>query len=77
MQLEVALLNYNESAPQAAEVISFMDSKGFAVFDIAGFVRPKGIELVQLDIIFVKKESSLRPSFFHFKSATSGSAVAT
>lgn len=67
VQLEVALLNYNEAAPQAAEVIAFMDAKGFVMFDIAGFVRPNGINLVQLDIIFVRKTSRLRPEFFRFK----------
>jgi FkbM family methyltransferase len=69
VQLEVALLNYNEGAPQAAEIISFMDSHDFAMFDIAGFVRPNGINLVQVDIIFVRKNSRLRPDFFRFKPA--------
>lgn len=67
VQLEVALLNYNEGAPQAAEVISFMDSHDFAMFDISGFVRPNGVNLVQVDIIFVKNSSRLRPDFFRFK----------
>jgi FkbM family methyltransferase len=70
VQLEVALLNYNETAPQAAEVIAFMDSKDFAMFDIAGFVRPNGINLVQIDIIFVQKNSRLRPEFFSFQNAS-------
>jgi FkbM family methyltransferase len=69
VQLEVALLNYNEAAPLAPEVISFMDVRNFAMFDIAGFVRPNGVNLVQLDIIFVKKNSRLRPDFFEFKPA--------
>jgi FkbM family methyltransferase len=66
VQLEVALLNYTEGAPQAAEVIAFMDKEGFAMIDIAGFVRPDGAHLVQIDIIFAKKTSHLRPQFFHF-----------
>jgi FkbM family methyltransferase len=66
VQLEVALLTYNEGAPQAAEIISFMNDNDFAMFDIAGFVRPNGINLVQLDIIFVKSRSPLRPDFFRF-----------
>jgi hypothetical protein len=67
VQLEVALLNYNDSAPQATAVISFMEAKGFVMFDIAGFVRPNGVDLVQLDVIFVRKTSRLRPDFFRFE----------
>jgi FkbM family methyltransferase len=75
VQLEVALLNYNEAAPQAAEVIAFMDSKGFAIFDISGFIRPNAIDLVQLDIIFAKKTSSLRPDFFRFDTRSESVAL--
>jgi FkbM family methyltransferase len=67
VQLEVALLNYNEGAPLAAETIAFMDARGFALFDVNGFVRPNGINLVQIDALFVKKESNLRPDFFRFR----------
>jgi FkbM family methyltransferase len=66
VQVEVALLNYNEGAPSSAEVIAFMDAKGFVIYDIAGFVRPTGADLVQLDILFAKKNSSLRRDFFRF-----------
>jgi len=71
IQLEVALLNYNEGAPQAAEVIAFMDGQGFAMFDIGGYVRPNGVNLVQLDIIFARKNSRLRPDYFHYHPAGS------
>ena len=67
VQLEVALLNYNEGAPLVAEVIAFMDAQGFAFFDVAGFVRPDGDNLVQIDVIFVAKVSRLRPDRFQFK----------
>ncbi len=66
VQLEVALLNYNEGGPNSAETISFMSDHGFAMFDIAGFVRPNGVNLVQVDIIFVRRHSCLRPDFFNF-----------
>jgi FkbM family methyltransferase len=66
VQLEVALLPYNEGAPTAADAIAFMDQKGFALFDFAGFVRPNNKDLVQIDAIFVRKESALRPKFFTF-----------
>jgi FkbM family methyltransferase len=69
IQLEIALLNYNEGAPQAAETIEFMDAQGFSIFDVAGFVRPNGINLVQIDVIFVAKTSKLRPDFFRFDSS--------
>jgi FkbM family methyltransferase len=51
VQVEVALLNYNEGAPLSAEVVAFMDAKGFAIYDIAGFIRPTGTDLVQIDIL--------------------------
>jgi hypothetical protein len=44
-----------------------MDAHGFAIFDIVGFVRPNRINLVQIDVIFVAKSSSLRPDFFRFR----------
>ena len=66
VQLEVALLPYNEGAPTSIEVLNFMDERGFAVYDIAGFVRPNGCDLVQMDVIFVRKDSVLRPNSFSF-----------
>ena len=69
VQLEIALLPYNDKAPTAAEVITFMDKQGFAIYDIAGFIRPNGKDLVQLDVIFVRKTSNLRPNSFRFTNA--------
>jgi len=69
VQLEVALLNYNEGAPLAGEVIEFMGSKGFMIFDIVGFVRPNGVDLAQIDLLFVKNTSRLRRDYFHFESS--------
>ena len=66
VQLEVALLPYNEGAPTSNQVITFMDEQGFAIYDIAGFVRPNQKDLAQIDVIFVRKESKLRPDRFHF-----------
>ena len=70
VQLEVALLPYNEGAPTPLEVFSFMDGLGFAVYDIAGFVRPNARDLAQIDVIFVRKDSKLRPERFHFADPT-------
>jgi len=68
VQIEVALLNYNEGAPLSAEVTAFMDAEGFAIYDLAGFIRPTGIDLVQIDILFARKNSALRRDFFRFRS---------
>jgi FkbM family methyltransferase len=68
IQVEVQLLPYNEGAPPAAEVIAFMDQHGFAIFDVAGFVRPNQTDLVQLDLVFVRKSSAMRRDFFRYES---------
>ena len=70
VQLEVALLPYNEGAPTPLEVFNFMDELGFAIYDIAGFVRPNARDLAQIDVIFVRKDSKLRPERFHFADPT-------
>ena len=70
VQLEVALLPYNEGAPTPLEVFNFMDGRGFAIYDIAGFVRPNARDLAQIDVIFVRKDSKLRPERFHFADPT-------
>jgi FkbM family methyltransferase len=66
VQLEVALLPYNDGAPTSAETIAFMDQLGYAIFDIIGFVRPYNLHLVQLDILFAKKTSAIRPTEFRY-----------
>lgn len=66
LQLEVALLPYNKGAPTLFEVISYLDSNGFVPFDVAGLIRPTGAELVQMDLLFVPKDSPLRPQGFSF-----------
>jgi FkbM family methyltransferase len=68
VQLEMPLLPFNEGAPTSSEVVSFMDNRGFAMYDISGFVRPYGKHLVQIDAIFVRKDSKLRPDKFQFNS---------
>lgn len=66
VQLEVAMLPYNEGAPTFLETISYMDKRDFVPLDFSGFSRPNGRDLVQVDIIFTKRVSALRPSFFNF-----------
>jgi hypothetical protein len=59
IQLEVPFASYNEGAPTAAEVVAFMDSRGFVLFDVVGFVRYRD-DLLQADFLFVREESRLR-----------------
>lgn len=66
VQLEVALLPYNDGAPQIVDLLVQMKAWGFVPFDFAGFIRPNGVDLVQTDIIFVREESGLRTKRFVF-----------
>lgn len=66
VQLEVALLPYNEGAPTFLEVVSYMDARKFVPFDISGYSRPNGIDLAQIDMLFVRADSPLRRTFFEF-----------
>jgi FkbM family methyltransferase len=65
VQLEVAMLAYNAGAPTILEVLNYMNDRGFVPFDISGESRPKG-HLVQIDILFTPRSSSLRPTFINF-----------
>ena len=66
IQLEVALLPYNDGAPTFLEVVTHMDELGFVPLDISGFIRPDGVNLVQVDMLFVPKGSPLRPTTFNY-----------
>jgi FkbM family methyltransferase len=66
VQLEVAILPYNDGAPTALEVLSYMAERDFAPFDISGFSRPNGIDLAQIDLLFTRSSSTLRNRFFTF-----------
>lgn len=66
IQLEVAMLPYNKGAPTFFEVLSYMEEVGFVPLDVSGFSRPNGVDLVQIDMIFVRRDSSLRPTFIEF-----------
>jgi FkbM family methyltransferase len=58
--LEVSLTEYNKGAPQFAEIVSYMDSIGFCVYDFCEEKRTDMLQLFQFDMFFVKKESRLR-----------------
>ena len=66
VQLEVALLPYNEGAPTLLEVLNYMAQSDFVPFDVSGMSRPNGIDLAQLDLLFTRTSSSLRKRFFEF-----------
>jgi FkbM family methyltransferase len=58
---EASLLPYNEGAPLFADVVVFMHQEGFAVYDFCGQNRRESDRaLFQTDVVFVRRESSLR-----------------
>ena len=63
----MALVPYNEGAPLFIDVLKYMDSKGFVPLDIAGLTRPNGVDLAQIDMVFVPQSSPLRTLFFTFR----------
>lgn len=65
VQLEVALLQYNKRAPLLPEVIAFMADRGFYPTELAGLSRPAEV-LVQMDLLFARQSSKLRPKHFSF-----------
>ncbi len=66
VQLEVATLPYNRGAPTFLEVVKYMDSHEFVPYDLAGWSRPNDVHLVQVDLLFARRDSPLRPTFFAF-----------
>jgi FkbM family methyltransferase len=59
--LEVSLFAFYREGVQFAEVIEFMEQRGFAAYDIVGHsYRPLDGALAQVDVGFVKKDGHLR-----------------
>lgn len=59
--LELSLLEYNEGAPLAAEVIHDVNALGYVLYDVCGQHRKDGSRaLVQMDAVFVRSSSTLR-----------------
>lgn len=59
--LETSVLPYNEGAPLLAEVIAYLHSAGFVVYDFCGqFRRETDHTLFQTDVVFVPADSGLR-----------------
>lgn len=63
VQLEVALLPYNAGAPLLDEVVAYLAQRSLLVTEVSGFSRP-GDHLVQIDLVFARAGSPLRPEFF-------------
>ena len=61
------VVTYNEGAPSLLDVIRYMDERDFVPVDVSGFSRPNGVDLVQMDLLFVKRSSSLRTTFIQFE----------
>ena len=58
---EVSLLEYNEGQPLMADVIAYLGQRDFVPFDICGGLRRSSdLALFQTDMIFVRRDSSLR-----------------
>jgi len=66
IQLEVALLPYNDGAPTFLQVLTYLDQHGFVPLDFAGFIRPDGVNLVQVDILFAPRISKFRLTEFKY-----------
>ncbi|MDB5109927.1 MAG: methyltransferase FkbM family [Mucilaginibacter sp.] len=59
--LEVSFLDIYIDCPLVSDVLSYMDSKGFVVYDICTLMkRPLDKALFQSDFLFVKKNSIFR-----------------
>jgi FkbM family methyltransferase len=59
--IEASVIATIRNGPEIAEVIAFLRQKGFVVYDVlGGGRRPLDSALAQLDLLFVKEDSSLR-----------------
>jgi FkbM family methyltransferase len=54
--LELQLIEYNTGAPMFIEMIVFMDSIGFKVYDVIELHYTSDHELIQVDILFMRKD---------------------
>ncbi len=55
LQLEMEMLDYNEGAPRASEIISYLYNLGFDLFDIGSFYYWND-KLNQSDMFFVNRK---------------------
>jgi len=57
--MEVSLWPYNQGSPLLAEVVGWMDEHGFRAYEIFDISRRGDGVLVQIDILFIRKNSAL------------------
>lgn len=61
--IEVSLLGIYKGAPLVDEIISFMKSNGFILYDICSLIRrPYDHALYQSDFLFIKQDHQIRAS---------------
>ena len=64
--LEVSLFGFFEGGPQFYDIVRYMKSCGFVVYDIFGLqYRPLDNALSQVDMVFVRDESQYRKHHFY------------
>jgi FkbM family methyltransferase len=59
--MEASLVPINQDAPLLADMVHFMDSKGFRVVDFCSQIRRKDGVLWQTDLLFLRTSSTLLP----------------
>ena len=62
IHMELLVLQYNVGAPLIAEVLPALDAAGFVLFDVLEEHRIGQGALSQLDALFIRKNSPLRPA---------------
>lgn len=55
--LETQTMEYNKNAPMFSDVVSYMDKINYQTYDITGWHYLPSGDLMQLDVLFVKKGS--------------------
>jgi FkbM family methyltransferase len=55
--LEARLIEYNQGAPLFAELVNLMDNLGFQMVDILEISYLNGLDIVDMDVLFLKKNS--------------------
>jgi FkbM family methyltransferase len=58
--LEVSLVATNKGAASFAEVVAFLNSAGFDLFDICNLLRRKDRVLWQADLLFIRRDSTIK-----------------
>ena len=59
--VETSVIATIKDGPEVADIIAYLDDKGFALHDMVGSTRrPLDNALAQLDLLFVKRESPFR-----------------